>query len=157
MSRATNESVGEPALARLTVMDRLEVGPVRLQTDRLTAPYRVHVGGQVTETELRYRWEHDVFDPERESDQQLAAVIGSQVALNYGLFCKELVLHGRFDSADRTCLARMAENTAREIYVKKFLEPNPFLTGAAAKVPVHKRRNYLRAQMVFDDLPEERR
>jgi creatinine amidohydrolase/Fe(II)-dependent formamide hydrolase-like protein/7-cyano-7-deazaguanine synthase in queuosine biosynthesis len=137
-------------------MDRLEVGPVRLQTDRLTAPYRVHVGGQVTETELRYRWEHDVFDPERESDQQLAAVIGSQVALNYGLFCKELVLHGRFDSADRTFLARMAENTAREIYVKKFLEPNPFIRGDAASLPVVQLESYMQARLGFPDATPSR-
>jgi creatinine amidohydrolase/Fe(II)-dependent formamide hydrolase-like protein len=46
----------------------------------------------------------------------------------------------------------MAANTAREIYVKKFLEPNPFLVGEAASLPVERRDSYLRAELVF---PEE--
>jgi creatinine amidohydrolase/Fe(II)-dependent formamide hydrolase-like protein len=45
----------------------------------------------------------------------------------------------------------MAENTAREIYVKKFLEPNPFLVGDAARLPAVKRKTYLRARLRFSD------
>ena len=49
-------------------------------------------------------------------------MIGAQVALNYGLFCRKIVFHGIFDGTDRRFLSDMAQNTAREIYVKKFLE-----------------------------------
>jgi len=49
------------------------------------------------------------------------------VALNYGLFCREMVFRGLFDASDRKFLTDMLANTAREIYVKKILQPNPFL------------------------------
>ena len=45
----------------------------------------------------------------------------------------------------------MAENTAREIYVKKFLEPNPFILEEAAELLPVKREKYLRAELVFPD------
>lgn len=147
---------GKPPADPLDVLrafDRLEVGPTRVEKRRLITPYRVVRGEDVAETELIYRWEEDVFDPEDPDDRNLASLVGAQVALNYGLFCDRLVFHGPLDRHDRRFLEDMARNTAREIYVKKFLEPNPFLTGAAAKIPVLKRRNYLRAQMVFDELP----
>ena len=61
----------------------------------------------------------------------------AQVALNYGLFCRRIVFKGLFDDLDQRFLKDMAENTARDIYVKKFLEPNPFLqepvTGLTAQ------------------------
>jgi creatinine amidohydrolase/Fe(II)-dependent formamide hydrolase-like protein len=72
-----------------------------------------------------------------------------QVALNYGLFCGELVFHGPFDRADRQFLEAMARNTAREIFVKKFLEPNPFLIGDAAQLPAIKLGSYLRAKVLL--------
>ncbi len=144
--------VDEDPLAQLAVIDRLEIGPVRLRVDRLAMPYRVHAAGKVAETDLLYRWEQKVFDPEDESSRQLASLIGAQVALNYGLFCHELVLHGPFDPADRTLLAKMVENTAREIYVKKFLEPNPFITGAARRLPAIRRKSYTRARLSFPDV-----
>jgi creatinine amidohydrolase/Fe(II)-dependent formamide hydrolase-like protein len=138
-------------LAPLAVIDRLEVGPVRLEADRLTMPYRVHAGGRVEGTELAYRWGEPVFDAAGAADLSLASMIGVQVALNYGLFCGELVCRGPFDAADRGFLRQMAENTAREIYVKKLLEPNPFLRGAAASLPAVRLPSYLRARLLFPD------
>jgi len=44
----------------------------------------------------------------------------------------------------------MAENTAREIYVKKFLEPNPFLIGPAATLPALRQKSYLRSRLIFE-------
>ena len=115
-------------------------------------PYRVRTGGEAAETRLSYRWEEEVFDPSAPADRQLAAMIGAQVALNYGLFCRELVLRGPFDDADRAFLSRMAENTAREIYVKKLLEPNPFLRWEADDLPAEGRQRFLQARMVFPDV-----
>ena len=141
------------ALAPLVVLDRLEVGPLRLTARGLTAPYRVTAGNQTSETELAYRWEEDVFDPAEPASRNLAAMIAAQVAVNYGLFCRELIFHGPYDSHDRRFLAEMAENTAREIYVNKILRPNEFLT-AAARVPLEVREHYLRAELLFPDPPE---
>jgi len=53
----------------------------------------------------------------------------------------------------------MAENTAREIYVKKFLEPNPFLVDDAALLKLYpeSKKNYLHARLEFpesDEIPD---
>jgi len=138
-------------LAPLAVLDRLEVGPTRLEPRRLVAPYTVVRGGRRETTELVYRYGEDVFDPEAPADRNLAALAAAQLALNYGLFADEIVLRGPLDPADRELLASMAENTAREIYVKKFLEPNPFLVGDAADLPAMRRDRYLRARLVFPE------
>ncbi len=95
------------------------------------APYRVVRGETDDRTELIYRYEEPVFEPSDPDSANLAAMIAAQVALNYGLFCTEIVFHGPFDRHDRRFLEEMAANTAREIYVKKLLEPNPFLIETA--------------------------
>ncbi|MGW8188334.1 MAG: hypothetical protein ACWGNK_13735, partial [Desulfobacterales bacterium] len=46
----------------LTVFDRLEVGPVKLEPKRLIAPYRLYLDGHEHRTELIYRYEETVFD-----------------------------------------------------------------------------------------------
>jgi hypothetical protein len=141
---------GDP-LAPLRAFDRLEVGPVRLERRRLSAPYTVVLGRRRETTELLYRYEEDAFEPEAASDRNLASLIAAQVALNYGLFADEIVLHGPLDEADRRFLGAMAENTAREIYVKKFLEPNPFLVGEARSLPAVRRERFLRARLLFPE------
>ncbi|MFH1843916.1 MAG: creatininase family protein [bacterium] len=145
------EAAANDPLAILQVLDRLEVGPVVVTPRKLTAPYRVFKGRRRNESELVYRFEEDVFEPGDAGSENLAAMIVAQVALNYGLFCGELVFRGPYDRHDRRFLAEMARNTAREIYVKKFLEPNPFLRGAAAELPVVKRDSYLLAALRFVD------
>ena len=138
-------------LAILEVIDRLEVGPVTLRPDRLQAPYRVVRDGGEEVFELVYRYAEEIFDPRAAADRNLAAMIGVQVAINYGLFCREIVFHGPFDQEDRRFLKRMVENTAREIYVKKILEPNPFLLETARGLPAIRRRRYSRASLRFED------
>jgi creatinine amidohydrolase/Fe(II)-dependent formamide hydrolase-like protein/7-cyano-7-deazaguanine synthase in queuosine biosynthesis len=148
MNPSTRPKTPDP-LSSLEVFDRLEVGPVRVEPRRLTAPYRVVRGGNEERTELVYRYEEDVFDPEEAESLNLASLIAAQVALNYGLFARKLVFHGSFDEADRRFLRTMAENTAREIYVMKFLQPNPFLVGEPARLPTVRRKSYLRAELEF--------
>lgn len=140
-------------LGVLHVFDRLEVGPVKLERRRMVAPYRL-VRGQTSErTELIYTYEENVFDPKSPESNNLAAMIAAQVALNYGLFCGEIVLKGLFDKTDRQFLREMAENTAREIFVKKFLEPNPFLTEDAAGLPAVNPKAFLGARLIFPQKP----
>lgn len=139
-------------LAPLLVLDRLEVGPVELSSRGLKASYRVWVKGQSAETVLAYRYEEDVFSPTDPGSLNLASVVAAQVALNYGLFCREIVFRGPFDEHDRKFLEEMAANTAREIYVNKILMPNPLLTEAA-KVPAVRLDSYLQARLVFPDSP----
>ena len=140
-------------LRRLQVIDRLEVGPVRLEPNRMVAPYTVRQGGREETTELIYRYEEEVFDPDGEADQNLAAVMAAQVALNYGLFCKEIKLRGPLDRADRRFLVEAARNTAREIYVVKLLGPNPFLLEEARGLPARRLDDFLLARITFDGDP----
>ncbi len=144
------KSAGDP-LAILNVFECLEVGPVRLEPKRLIAPYRLFYNGKMEQTELIYSYEETVFDPAESDSQNLADMIAAQIAINYGLFCDTLVFHGLYDDIDRRFIRDMAENTAREIYVKKFLEPNPFLLGPAAGLEPQKRQKYLWAKLQFPE------
>ncbi len=148
--------------AALVVIDRLEVGPVRLTPRKLVAPYVVTRGGQSSRFDLIYRYGEDVFDPEDPHAQNLAAMVALQIALNYGLFCREIVLRGPLDAEDQQFVKDMARNTAREIMVKKFLEPNAFLLPplqgpGGATLPAVRKDNYVRAHLLFPDAPPERR
>ncbi len=135
----------------LGVIQRLEVGPVRLEKRRVTASYRIIQNGRTDSTELIYKFEEDVFEPDEPASHNLASMLSIQVALNYGLFCDEIAFLGRFDKHDRKFIQQMARHTAREIFVKKFLEHNPFITGPAGELPPVKRDNFLRAQLLFDE------
>jgi hypothetical protein len=145
---------GGPASAEdpwdcLRVVRRLEVGPSLIESRRVATPYAVVTDSGVSSTALIYKYERDVFDAADPLAQNLASMIGAQLALNYGLFASEIRFVGPFDAIDRRFLQDMAENTAREIAVKKFLEPNPFLQGPAAHLPLIKRKRYCRAQIEF--------
>jgi hypothetical protein len=144
-----NRDPGSDPLEILKVFDRLEVGPVKIEPHRLVAPYRWIYRGKEEGIELVYRYEEDVFDPLESVSRNLAGMIAAQVAVNYGLFCRAIVFHGIFDETDRRFIRAVAENTAREIFVKKFLEPNPFLTGDAAHLPPVKKSRYLAARLKF--------
>jgi hypothetical protein len=135
----------------LRVIDRLAVGPAQVEPARLRVPYRVFRGRRSERAELVFRWPEPVLDPTEPASHNLAAMTGAQVALNYGLFCREIEFRGPFDALDRSFLEEFAANTAREIYVNKFLLPNPFLVGPAASVPVVRRRDYLAARLVFPE------
>jgi hypothetical protein len=119
------------------------------------APYVLTLDGRSARRDLIYRFEEDVFDPTDPGAQNLASMMAAQVALNYGLFADEIVFTGRFDGIDRKFIREMAENTAREIAVKKFLEPNPFLRGSAARLPAIRRQRYCRAILRFEHLPTD--
>jgi hypothetical protein len=135
----------------LAVLDRLEVGSVELENDRLSCPYTVYRSGSSSTIRLVYRYQENVFDPSEPSDRSLARMIASQVALNYGLFCREILFHGEYDPADRRLLEIMARNTAREILVNKILKPNPFLTSSAPLPPPERRDSFLNARLLFPE------
>lgn len=140
----------------LKVIPVMEVGPVKLKKNRLTASYRIS-NGEITDSfDLIYKYEEQVFDPDDPESVNLAGMISAQVAVNYGLFCDKIIFHGQYDSDDIGFIKKAAENTAREIYVKKFLEPNPFLTGLPPEIPLVKKKSYLNAGLVFPDAVKEK-
>jgi creatinine amidohydrolase/Fe(II)-dependent formamide hydrolase-like protein/7-cyano-7-deazaguanine synthase in queuosine biosynthesis len=136
-------------LETLKVIKRLDVGPARLEKQRLVAPYTIHTKDHSDSFDLIYRYGEEVFDPEDPASRNLADMIAAQVALNYGLFCREIVFHGSYDESDQEFIKNMMTNTAREIYVKKLLEPNPFIRGHAANLPLAKLESYSQAKLVF--------
>lgn len=155
--KLAGKSVEKNPLDILIIWDRLEVGPVKLEKNKITTPYRLFWEGKEDSTDLIYTYEEDVFDPDDPSHRNLANMVTAQVALNYGPFCKEIVFHGSFDPVDQRFLRDMADNTAREIYVKKFLEPNPFLVGDVTRLPVIKQKNYLTAKLQFPDSARQKK
>ncbi len=139
----------------LVVIDQLEVGPVKIEPNRFVAPYTVTYKSKKDTVDLIYKYEENVFDPNDDADVNLASMIAAQVAINYGLFCKKIIFNGLYDSTDQRLIKDMMENTAREIYVKKFLEHNPFLTGNAAKLSAVKMKSYLQSKLVYNSIDEE--
>jgi hypothetical protein len=150
-----NTVITSDALHELLVIDRLDVEVTRLETNRVTATYRVTANGQTHETEFAYRYAESVFDPDDPADQNLATMMAAQPALNYGLFCREIAVRGPLDKYDRRFLSTYAAHTAREIYVNKFMMDNPYLTESAANLPVVRRNNYLQAKLQFPDSDAE--
>ena len=142
-------NIHQDALKVLRVIDELRVGRAKLEKNRLVVPYTVVQQGKEDSIDLVYSYEEDVFTPGEAAEQNLADMIGAQLALNYGLFATRIVFDGTFDGADRRFLTDIAENTAREIYVKKFLEPNLYLTGPAANLPAVRQTRYSKAELVF--------
>jgi creatinine amidohydrolase/Fe(II)-dependent formamide hydrolase-like protein len=139
-------------LHRLKAIRKLEVGPIELRQNRLLSPYSVTTDEGISVFKLIYRFEEDVFDPQDHSSVNLASMIAAQVAINYGLFCDEIVFNDRLDRADTRLIEDMMINTAREIYVLKFLRPNSFLCGEASNLPSVKKDNYLQANLTFASL-----
>lgn len=137
------------AYQKLQVIERMEIGPVEIEPKRLKMPYRLFQDGREHVNVLIYRYGEKVFDTASPADRNLAAMVGAQVGLNYGIFCRKIVFHDAFDAEDRRFIQEMMENTSREIYVNKLLKPNPFLTGVAVDLPAVIRERYTNAEIVF--------
>ena len=138
-------------ISSLVAIDELEVGPVRIERDRIVAPYSIQREGAVDSIDFIYRFEEEVFQPDNETSRNLASVMAVQIALNYGLFCKRIKLHGTYDEIDRRFIRYMLRNTAREIYVNKFLENNPFLISGFIPLRPEKKSSYVQAELLFPD------
>jgi len=141
--------IDNPQDIDLQIFETLQVGPIQLEPRRMIAPYRLTWKGGEDRTRLIYRFEEMVFDPGDEMSYNLASMMAAQIAINYGLFCRRIVFQGMYDEVDRRFIRDMSENTAREIYVKKFLQPNPFLIGPASRLIAVKRERYLAASLEF--------
>jgi creatinine amidohydrolase/Fe(II)-dependent formamide hydrolase-like protein len=145
-ARAAAGSTEKGRLEDLIVFDSLEIGPVAVEPRRVVTTYTVRRNHSTESTKLIYRFEEDVFD-DTPASRNLAAMVTAQVALNYGLFCRRIAFHGPYDEHDRRFLEIFAENTAREIYVNKFLMDNPFLVGPLKALPPQPRKRYLNARI----------
>ncbi len=120
----------EPDL--LNEIEILEVGPARVDKNRISMPYRIEKNGNSESADLIYKYPEDVFVQSLE-DMNLASVIGSQLAFNYGLFCKKIRFNGIFTENDRKFIREMVDLTSREILAKKMLRPNIYIHSSFAE------------------------
>lgn len=134
----------------LLVFKELYIGNLILEPDRLKVTYRTtKAEGTVDENQLIYKYEEDVFEPDSAESLNLASMMAAQVAINYGLFCEKITFDGVYEEADIRFILDMTENTAREIYVNKFLFPNEFLLEPYNALEAVKQKRYCNAQVIF--------
>ncbi len=108
--------------------DTLEVGPIKVEPRQFSCPYRVVTDGtRFSNAELLLEYEEDVFDIEDPTSMNLASLIAIQPALNYAMFADQVVFRGYFDNHDRRMIRNQGEAIAREIYINRLVESNPFL------------------------------
>lgn len=133
----------------LNVFHRLKVGPAMIEPNRVRARYELTLNNdQFAWNELIYSYRDNVFDGSARSIN-LASMMLSQVAINYGLFCKEIIFDGVFDDTDKRFILDMLENTSREIYVNKFLFQNEYIKTLYNQIKAEKHQRYTAAKVSF--------
>ena len=80
---------------------------VVLSNKKLTCPYTLLYGEKEDRIDLVYSYEEDVFIPDDPVSQNLASMVAAQVALNYGLFCKNIILDNIVLSVTHPCVFSM--------------------------------------------------
>ena len=136
----------------LKVFKQLKVGNLKVEPKRVKATYQLtKTGGETVENELIYSYDHPFFEPKEATSINLASVMLAQVAINYGLFCEELVFDGLYDDVDKRFIIDMVENTSREIYVNKFLLPNEFLKPPFDQLKAEQQSRYTNATILFEN------
>ncbi len=137
-------------LRQFVVFKTLKAGPAIVEPKRVKIPYTLIANdGSESSNELIYTYSERVFDNKKPEDLNLAGMMGAQVAINYGLFCEEIVFDGVYDDSDQRFIRDMIENTSREIYVNKLLTPNEFLTDEYRHVGAEKWKKYTAAEVKF--------
>lgn len=140
-----------PGIESLRFFDSLRVGNLVVESKRVKASYTLTLeAGEILQQELIYTYSESVFRKNAES-VNLASMIVAQVAINYGLFCREIIFDGLYDDADKRFIRDMMENTSREIYVNKFLMPNEFIVAPYNQLKAEKRKRYTAAHLVFEN------
>jgi hypothetical protein len=132
------------------VFDYLKVHEIVVEPKRMKATYSLgKKDGETVSNTLIYAYTEKVFDPQKGEDRNLASVMAAQVALNYGLFCQEIIFEGAFDEKDQSFLRAAMENTSREIYVHKLLANNEFLRPVFSNLTPEKKQKYTAARLTF--------
>ena len=138
-----------PGIDTLMVFNCLKVGPVIIEPERVRARYEITLSDNtIVWNELIYSYRKSVFGTSARS-VNLASMILSQVALNYGLFCEEIVFDGLYDDTDKRFILDMIENTSREIFVNKFLFPNEYIKAPYNQIKAEKHKRYTAAKVSF--------
>ncbi len=137
-------------LSDFICFEKLIVSSPRIYRKKISAEYILHLPeGRIEKNELVYSYESEVFEPESINDLNLASVILAQLALNYGLFSKEIEFQGVYDTTDIRLIKDMMENTSREIYINKLLWDNPFLKKEYRNPEIEKKKKFTNAAVSF--------
>ncbi len=138
------------ALKDFVVLRTLRVTDVVVKPRRVSATYEiVHRDGRVATNVLFYTYNEKLFDRNNPRDINLASMMVAQVAMNYGLFCEELIFDGLYDKTDQAFIRNMVENTSREILANKLLVDNPFLVSTFNDLEVQPLKAYTQATIKF--------
>lgn len=137
-------------LKDFVTLQALRVYNIEVQPKRVSATYEIlHKDGTVATNVLFYTYNHALFSKKKKEDLNLASMMVAQVAINYGLFCEELIFEGYYDKADQEFIKYMVENTSREILTNKLLIDNPFLTAPYQNLEAEQQEQYTQAKIVF--------
>ena len=121
-------------LESFVTLKKLTINNIHIEPKKVKASYNVeNFAGEIDSTELIYTYEHTYFDKKNPHDVNLASMMLSQVALNYGLFFETIELDGLFDKTDQKFLLDMLENTSVEILTNKLLKKNEYIKGDVEK------------------------
>ena len=142
------------ALKEFAVFQSLRVHNLEVKPKSVSVTYEItHKDGTVVNNTFFYTYNDSIFSKKNEEDLNLASMMLSQVAMNYGLFCEELIFEGYFDQADQAFIKTMTENTSREILTNKLLIANPFLIAPYNQLEVTKQPHYTQAKIIFPKTP----
>jgi len=139
------------SLDDFVVFDCLRIHKLSVQSRQVKATYTLDKkDGTSVSNELIYSYNEAVFKPANWKDTNTASMMVAQVAMNYGIFCKRILFEGLYDSADQRLIIDMTENTSREIYVHKLLQPTEFLIAPYNQLSVEKKKRYTTAKIEFN-------
>ena len=132
------------------VLKKLSVKNIHLEPRKIKAEYCVEkFSGETESYELIYSYDNPYFNKKNSEDINLASMMLSQVALNYGLFFETIEFDGLFDKTDQKFLSRMMENTSREIITNKLLIKNEFIKSPYDVLKPEKRTRYTNSTPSF--------
>ncbi len=141
--------MSSPGIDSLKVFSCLKVGPVTIEANRVRARYEITLpDNTIVWKELIYSYQKSVFGTSARF-VNLASMMLSQVAINYGLFCEEIIFDGLYDDTDKRFILDMIENTSREIFVNKFLFPNEYIKAPYNQIKAEKHNRYTAAKVSF--------
>ena len=136
-------------LVDFIVFDQLKVHNLEVEKRRVRALYTISTSGQSESIEHIFSYDNPYFDRNSYTDINLASMMVAQVALNYGLFCHEIVFDGIYDSADQEFIEEFLENTSREIITNKLLIDNEFIKTEYSHPAIKQAKRYTAATLKF--------
>ena len=134
----------------LRCFDRISIEDPTLFRDGITTRYLLWSGPHGVSSWLHFRYDRPLIDPEDPLIRNLARLIVTLPAINYGLFTDTLTLQFPLEGADVRMIQYMLENTAREIYLNKILGENPFLLPEYRPATFVKPDRFCRATLQVD-------